>query len=93
MDIIGHLDTALHDIDAYADLRRALDFLELRERQVIHLRFFDELSQAKIARKLNISQMHVSRLQQRALLRLKEILADEISRPQSHNGKKRASLV
>jgi RNA polymerase sigma-B factor len=77
MDVIGQLDNALRDIEAYADLRRALDCLELRESQVIHLRFFDELSQAKIARKLNISQMHVSRLQQRALTRLHEILADE----------------
>ncbi len=78
LDIVGHLDSALRDIDAYSDLRRALDCLEVRERQVIHLRFFDELSQAKIARKLSISQMHVSRLQQRALLRLREILAEEV---------------
>lgn len=78
MDIIGHIDSALHDIESYSDLRRALECLDVRERQVIHLRFFDELSQAKIARKLNISQMHVSRLQQRALLRLREILAEEV---------------
>ena len=77
MDLIGKLDSALHDIEAYADLRRALELLDARERQVIHLRFFDELSQAKIARKLNISQMHVSRLQQRALQRLHDILADD----------------
>jgi RNA polymerase sigma-B factor len=80
-DIIGHLDSALYDIEAFTDLRRALECLDVRERQVIHLRFFDELSQAKIARKLNISQMHVSRLQQRALTRLREILAEEALHP------------
>ena len=80
LDIVGHIDSALHDIEAYTDLRRALDCLDVRERQVIHLRFFDELSQAKIARKLNISQMHVSRLQQRALIRLRDILAEEVQR-------------
>ncbi|MBV9849099.1 MAG: SigB/SigF/SigG family RNA polymerase sigma factor [Armatimonadetes bacterium] len=87
MDIVGQIDSALHDIESYSDLRRALDCLDVRERQVIQLRFFDELSQAKIARKLNISQMHVSRLQQRALLRLREILAEEVltsARPPRH---------
>ena len=84
LDIVGHLDSALHDIESYSDLRRALDCLDVRERQVIHLRFFDELSQAKIARKLNISQMHVSRLQQRALLRLREILAEEVQASTRH---------
>lgn len=78
MDVIGRIDSAMHDMEAYSDLRRALGFLDVRERQVIQLRFFDELSQAKIARKLDISQMHVSRLQQRALSRLHELLAEPV---------------
>ena len=78
MDVIGRIDSAMHDIEAYTDLRRALGFLDVRERQVIQLRFFDELSQAKIARNLGISQMHVSRLQQRALSRLHELLAEPL---------------
>jgi RNA polymerase sigma-B factor len=84
LDIVGQIDSALHDIESYTDLRRALDCLDVRERQVIHLRFFDELSQAKIARKLNISQMHVSRLQQRALVRLRDILAEEVHASARH---------
>lgn len=78
MDMIGRIDSAMHDIEAYTDLRRVLGFLDVRERQVIQLRFFDELSQAKIARKMGISQMHVSRLQQRALSRLHELLAEPL---------------
>jgi RNA polymerase sigma-B factor len=81
MDVIGRSDRGLYEIDAYSDLRRAIGLLEMRERQVIELRFFDDLSQAKIARQMNISQMHVSRLQQRALQRLKSILADEVVGP------------
>lgn len=80
-EIVGKLDRGLHDIEAYSDLRRALDSLDLRERQVIEMRFFDEISQSKIAGELNISQMHVSRLQTRALTRLREMLADDASRP------------
>lgn len=76
LDILGRSDGALHDIDAYSDLRRALDVLGAREREVIHLRFFEELSQAKIALALGISQMHVSRLQQRALQHLRGLLAE-----------------
>jgi len=34
------------------------------------------MSQTEVAKKLNISQMHVSRLQQKALRRLKELLSD-----------------
>jgi RNA polymerase sigma-B factor len=83
LDLVGHLDTALRDFEVYSDLRVAMASLEMREREVISLRFFDELSQAKIAKKLNISQMHVSRLQQRALKRLREMLTDDL---RTHHG-------
>ena len=81
MDVIGRQDRGLYDIETYSDLRRAIGLLEPRERQVIEMRFFEDTSQAKIARQLNISQMHVSRVQQRALLHLRSILADEVNRP------------
>ena len=80
IDLIGHSDRGLNDIDSYSDLRRALENLDSRERQVIELRFFDEMSQSKIATEMNISQMHVSRLQTRALQRLRDILAEEGTR-------------
>lgn len=78
LDLVGRVDKTLHDFETYGDLRTAIEALGPREREVIALRFFDEMSQAKIAKKLNISQMHVSRLQQRALKRLREMLSDEI---------------
>ncbi len=76
-DLVGHLDRLLCEFEHFGDLRCALDTLADREREVIAMRFYDELSQAKIAQRLNISQMHVSRLQQRALRRLRELLTDE----------------
>jgi RNA polymerase sigma-B factor len=39
-----------------------LEHLAPRERQIVELRFFDELSQAEIAERVGVSQMHVSRL-------------------------------
>jgi RNA polymerase sigma-B factor len=76
-DLIGRIDQALAEFEKFGDLRNALGNLTEREREVIALRFFDEMSQATIAQKLNISQMHVSRLQQRALRQLRDLLEDE----------------
>jgi RNA polymerase sigma-B factor len=78
LDLVGKVDKTLHEFEAYGDLRSAMEALGQREREVISLRFFDEMSQAKIAKKLNISQMHVSRLQQRALKRLRELLSEDV---------------
>ena len=43
-------------------VRALLDRLPDREREIVSLRFFDELSQSEIAERMGISQMHVSRL-------------------------------
>jgi RNA polymerase sigma-B factor len=77
IDLIGQKDKNLSEVDEFSDLRLALKHLTSREREVIWLRFFEDQSQVHIAQSLNISQMHVSRLQKRALKHLKEILADE----------------
>jgi RNA polymerase sigma-B factor len=44
-----------------------LDALDERERQIVELRFFHEMTQSQIASEIGISQMHVSRLLRRAL--------------------------
>lgn len=43
-------------------VRELLEKLPPRERQIVELRFFEELSQAEIAVRVGVSQMHVSRL-------------------------------
>ena len=53
-------------------LRRAVEQLPERERQTIALRFFRGLTQAATARILGVSQVQVSRLERRALERLRE---------------------
>ena len=76
-DLLGQKDKHLFEVDEFSDLRSALKGLTSREREVIWMRFFEDQSQVHIAQHLNISQMHVSRLQKRALKRLKELLSDE----------------
>ena len=44
-----------------------LDALDERERQIVELRFFEEMTQSQIASEIGVSQMHVSRLLRRSL--------------------------
>jgi len=74
-EFIGDIDPALQKIETYGDLEHAMKMLEPRERKIIYYRFFKEMSQTEVARRLDISQMHVSRLQQKALKKLKELLS------------------
>jgi RNA polymerase sigma-B factor len=62
-------------------LGAALRSLQPRERRIVQLRFAEDLSQAQIAARTGLSQVHVSRLLQAALRRLGEQLA-----PTSTNG-------
>ena len=76
-DSIGIQDLDLNQIESYDDLKAALEELDNREKMIIYLRFFQDLSQTEVAKRLNISQMHVSRLQHKALRRLKQLLTEE----------------
>lgn len=58
-------------------LESLLDRLEERERRIVVLRFFGEMSQDRIAEEIGISQMHVSRLLRRSLEQLSEMVRDE----------------
>jgi RNA polymerase sigma-B factor len=79
-DALGQEDLDLLRIEAHDEVQAALRQLDTRERAIIHLRFFEELSQSEVARRLHISQMHVSRLQARALRRLRAILNEDRGR-------------
>jgi RNA polymerase sigma-B factor len=75
-DYVGRNDTDLDQFEDRATLERALGVLGGRERVILYLRFYERISQTEIARRLNVSQMHVSRLQQRALDKLKSVLEE-----------------
>lgn len=76
-EFVGGEDETIHNLEAYGDLNQAIEYLEPRERMIIVYRFFRDMSQADVANKLNISQMHVSRLQNHALQTLKRLLSEE----------------
>jgi RNA polymerase sigma-B factor len=51
--------------------------LDERERKILHLRFFEGLTQSQIAQQVGISQMHVSRLIRRSLEKIRDEIAVE----------------
>jgi len=73
---------ALERLEDRATLDWALARLPERAQQIIRMRFFDDLSQAEIARRLGISQMHVSRILREALARLRALVSDRRSAPE-----------
>jgi len=78
---LGADEQGYTDVEEGALVQAGLDALDERERQIVELRFFHELTQSQIASEVGISQMHVSRLLRRALAtmrgRLEEVRADE----------------
>ncbi|MDQ2679546.1 MAG: SigB/SigF/SigG family RNA polymerase sigma factor [Candidatus Eremiobacteraeota bacterium] len=75
-DYIGTTDSGLDLLEDKANLERAFEVLTGRERVILYLRFYESVSQTEIAKRLNVSQMHVSRLQQKALEKLRLVLQE-----------------
>ncbi|MGW7608533.1 RNA polymerase sigma factor SigF [Streptomyces sp. NPDC054766] len=70
-DFIGTDDQALELVEDFNTLAPLIAELDDRERRIIHMRFVDELTQAQIGEHLGVSQMHVSRLLNRTLTKLR----------------------
>jgi RNA polymerase sigma-B factor len=77
LDTIGHDDEALEGVENREAIARILGTLPERERRIIVLRFFRNMTQSQIADDVGISQMHVSRLLSRTLARLRESLLND----------------
>jgi RNA polymerase sigma-B factor len=68
---LGTAEAGIGDVDDRATLSPLLARLPTRERQVVHLRFFESLTQSEIGDRLGISQMQVSRLLSRSVAALR----------------------
>ncbi|CAM5648923.1 RNA polymerase sigma factor SigF [Streptomyces griseoloalbus] len=69
-DRLGYEDTALEGVEYRESLKPLLAKLPPRERRIIMLRFFANMTQSQIGEEVGISQMHVSRLLTRTLAQL-----------------------
>ncbi len=53
-------------------LEQGIESLNNREKELIYLRYFEDFNQARIAEKMNISQVQVSRLEKRIIEKLRK---------------------
>ena len=75
LDYVGSEDPDLEALPNKLDLTNTLNCLNEREKSIIFMYYYSDFSQSEIAKRLGICQMHVSRLQRRALGKLKEEMA------------------
>jgi RNA polymerase sigma-B factor len=75
-EVIGSLDHALARIDDRETLRPLLAQLPSRDRTILALRFFHQLTQTQIAEQVGVSQMQVSRVLRQSLAFLHERMSD-----------------
>jgi RNA polymerase sigma-B factor len=66
-DLLGTDDERLEDVERSLAVDSALEVLDARAREILRLRFKEELTQAAIGERVGLSQMHVSRLIRQAL--------------------------
>ncbi|WP_407555650.1 RNA polymerase sigma factor SigF [Streptomyces sp. Pv4-95] len=76
-DTLGAEDEALEGVEYRESLKPLLEDLPPREKKILLLRFFGNMTQSQIAQEVGISQMHVSRLLARTLAQLRDKLLVE----------------
>src|SRR5260370_5385566 len=76
-DQIGTADPEIDRVEMRDVLNRAMEHLTPRERAIMAMRFYEQMSQSQIARRLGISQMHGSRRQRAPLAQLRRAVPHE----------------
>jgi RNA polymerase sigma-B factor len=71
-DLLGHIDNGFEVAANAHSVAPHLAALPERERHLLYLRFYEDLSQTEIARRVGLSQMHISRLLSRTLTQLRD---------------------
>ncbi|MER6462139.1 RNA polymerase sigma factor SigF [Streptomyces sp. NPDC001228] len=77
-DFIGVEEDGLRLVEDFQSLAPLMAELSERDREIIHLRFVEEATQAEIGERLGCSQMHVSRLIKRIIARLRQGMLGEL---------------
>ncbi|MCK8825165.1 SigF/SigG family RNA polymerase sporulation sigma factor [Fuchsiella alkaliacetigena] len=75
IELIDQLAASAGDYEAEItrlDLQEVIENLQSRERLILRLRFFEELTQTEVAERLGVSQVQVSRLERQILAKIRE---------------------
>jgi RNA polymerase sigma-B factor len=76
LDALGTEDPNLEHVEVRESIKPMLDQLDPREKRILVLRFFKNMTQTQIAEEIGISQMHVSRLLTRTLDQMRVAMQD-----------------
>jgi RNA polymerase sigma-B factor len=71
VDLIGDVDPHFADVDDHLTLLPLMATLSTRERRILAMRFYANMTQTQIGTEVGLSQMHVSRLLTQSLTRLR----------------------
>ena len=74
LDTLGVVDHNLEHVEVRESLKPLLEGLDPREKRILLLRFFKNMTQSQIAEEIGVSQMHVSRLLTKTLKQLRTSL-------------------
>ena len=85
-ELLPFEDDSFDKVDDLASLRPLLAKLAPRERRILALRYFEELTQQQIGERVGVTQMQVSRLLTRTLTQLREQLLAADDDPADHHG-------
>ena len=77
LDALGVDDDDLEHVEIRESIKPLLEGLDPREKKILLLRFFKNMTQSQIAEEIGVSQMHVSRLLTRTLAQLRASLEQD----------------
>ena len=77
LDTLGIDDAGLEHVEIRESIKPLLEGLGAREKRILLLRFFKNMTQSQIAEEIGVSQMHVSRLLTKTLAQLRTSLEAE----------------
>jgi RNA polymerase sigma-B factor len=78
-DTLGTLDGRMDVVIDRLSVRPLLEALPERDQRILHMRFFEDLTQGQIAEAVGLSQMHVSRLLTRILGELRAGVMSDVA--------------
>jgi RNA polymerase sigma-B factor len=84
---LGADDDSYERVEARLAVAGAMHAISAEDRRILQLRFFDEMTQSQIAKRMGVSQMQVSRRLRRSIARLRTVVAPDSApaHPSSHN--------
>jgi RNA polymerase sigma-B factor len=86
LDCLGREEQAYDVFEQRRLLAPAMERLDPRERLILHLRFFEGMTQTQVAARIGISQMHVSRLIRKSIDSLRETMTQQEALPGPRRG-------